>query len=60
MDMKLPDHGQTAYVNHSGGGGVVEVVVVVVEAPTQHHHHSSTNTAIKIGCVAIYAVLSQN
>ena len=33
----------------------MEVVVVVVQ-----HHHFTTATAIKISCVAIYAVLSQN
>ena len=32
---------------------------MVVVVPTQHHHFTTT-TAIKISCVAIYAVLSQN
>ena len=44
--------------HHSGGGRAVEVVVMVVVPP--QHHHFTTTTAIKISCVAIYAVLSQN
>ena len=40
---------QTAYV-----GSLVTILIL------HEHHHFTTTTAIKISCVAIFAVLSQN
>ena len=59
---KIPQKMFFYHHHHFGGGRVVVVVLVTTNTLCKHHHSTTTTTtnAIKISCVAIYAVLLQN